>query len=444
MNMQTNQKQVRTRFDVWWIKPSALIVAVFLLCLVAFNHSEASYISEYASRKWINFEYVAICGICVFALVVGCHFGKTARNVKSKYSQSSLRRDRLITAFYFITGICIAAYLIWYINFARLNGISSFLSVFSTSSLSDNMYVYRNQSGTISGITTFTEAGVVSAILGAVILQWDYGNKSYKTKVKMLLVLILVLAAIRSSLFSERLAIIELVVPFFVAWFCTSKKSAGVVYKLMPVLTIAGLFIIFAFFEYARSWSTHYYLLYNSYFDFISVRLFGYYTNAFNTESMFIQFGDTSWLPYWTIQWLWQIPGMLDIYSSIANPNISSEYSLLLNTYANPEYNNPGGLLTFFKDFSWFGLVLYVAFGYFAGCIYSRARFGDPLSLMLYPVIYLTILELPRYFYLGVNRGFITILAILLVMLICGRERTTLAESRVQKRRFSRMPYDSA
>lgn len=427
------RKESVKRFEAWWISPFAPLIIVFLLVLISFFQSSSAYVNEYKSNKWISSEYVVIAALLLITVALGCYFGK---NGKERYylqqKQKPLNRRRLLTAFWIITAICLIAYTIWFANFARLHGLSAFLSVFSTNALASNMYDYRLNSGSISGITTFTEVGVIAFVIGAMLIQSESLTRSDQRKIKLLLIIMILLSIERALLFSERIAVIELIVPFAIVWFCSSKKELGFWDKWIPVLAIVTLMVVFAIFEYSRSWLTHYHSYYNSYLDFISIRLFGYYTNAFNTEAMFVRFGDTSWLPYWSVQWFWQIPGMSSVYSSVADPNIAEQYSSLLKFYANAEYNNPGGVLTFFKDFSWFGIFPNFIFGYLIGRAYSGIRHSDPLSLMMFPVFYLTLLEMPRYFYLGVNRGFVVVITILLVMLICGREKN-LSDFCIQK-----------
>lgn len=428
--MPKTQKQYEMRGTkrknaVWWLTPTFLIVLNLLIGLVAFMQSGRSYVVEFGSRKWIDLSYLLICGVFLLVLAAGVWFGRNglkARFRNGRCIPRMLNRKRMGTAFFVVTGICIMAYLIWFTNFARMYGIRSFAYAFNTSALSSNMYLFHAENGSISGVTTFTEFGVISAVLGALLLNFDDVPSLTKRRIKELLVLVLILSYFRATLFSERLAIIELVVPFAIAWFGVSCKPLTALERWIPLLAVAILVLFFGLLEYSRSWLTHYVNYYDSFWDFILMRVFGYYTNAANVEAMYIHNGVTSWLPYYSIQWLWQMPGMGDFYSSIADPDVGALYNHLLRTLVNPELNNPGGVLTFYKDFSWFGLLFEFVFGYLLGRFYEGYRAGSPLHLIMYSVFFLTMIELPRYFYLGVNRGFIVVVCVIVVMFVCGGE----------------------
>ncbi len=413
----------------WWLTPAFLIVMNLAIGFVALMQSGTSYVVEYRSRKWIDVIYVAICCIFLLFFAIGAWFGRNgykARNKSKRRAPRSLNRERMTTAFFVVTTICVLAYLIWYINFARLYGAGSFLYVFSPSALASKTHLFHSESGSISGITTFTEFGIVSAVLGAILLSYEEVSTLNKNRIKRLLVLLVFLACLRAILFSERLAILELVVPFAIARFGASRKPLTFIERWIPLIAIVILIFVFGLFEYSRSWLTYYNDYYDSFWDFIFARIFGYYTNAANVESMYIQNGTTSWLPFYSTQWLWQMPGMRSFYSAIADPDIGALYGRLLSTLANPELNNTGGVLTFYKDFAWLGLLPEFMFGYLVGRSYEGYRDGDPFHLMMYSVFFLTLIELPRYFFLGVNRGFVVMVGVCVVVMVCG---TKAAES---------------
>lgn len=398
------------------------LAIVALLGFFALFQSESGYNNEYNTRKWIDAQYVAVCVISLLLMAIGCYFGNNSKKAYfTRPGTRGLNLDRIVSCFYTASFICILAYAVWYLNFALQNGVSAFLSVFSASEMNKNMYLFRANSGRIAGITSFTAAGVVMAIIGALLLQRTEIASEKRTKVVLLLAIVFALALFRAIAFSERLALIELVVPFAISWFINSFRPVRRIEKWIPIFAILGLVLLFGVFEYSRSWLSYYSAIYDSFWDYISIRLFGYYSNAFNTEAMYFQLGEyPNILPYWTIQWLWQMPGFEGVYSAVANPNVANQFSNLLLAYANPEFNNPGGVLTFFKDYSFAGFVLYFILGYVIGRSYQGAIGSYFTSQLLYPIYYLTLLELPRYFYLGVNRGFVVVVMVLLVVVISG------------------------
>mgnify|MGYP002625192025 CR=1 FL=1 len=428
----------KPRNAVWWLNPAFLIAINLIITVVALLQSERSYVVEYGSEKWIDLPYVAVSFAFLLFMALGIWFGRNgykAKNTKKCRSVRVLNRSRMLSAFFVVTIVCVFSYIIWYINFIRIYGFSAFLSAFNPSVLAANINQFHAETGSISGVTTFTEFGIISAALGAIIMCYDETDSFQKRRIKIWLSLIFLLACFRAILFSERLAIVELIVPFVIAWFGISKKPLSVMERWIPLAAVALLILLFGLFEYSRSWLSYYANYYNSFWEFIVARVFGYYTNAANVESMYIRNGVTSWLPYYSIQWLWQMPGMQQVYSTIADPDIGNLYSFLLHTLANPEFNNPGGVLTFFKDFSWLGLLPEFIFGYLLGRFYEGFRAKSPLHLMLYSVFYLTMIELPRYFYLGVNRGFVVVVGFCVVLMVCGTNTAEVQERSLRKAR---------
>lgn len=419
---RSEQASARERKDIWWLHPIVYLVVLAILVVLAFIQSGRSYAIEFGSQKWIGIRYVALSGVAILLTAAGLYFGL---NERPKDLGHKLNKNRLESAYFVITAVCFVAYFIWFANFARLQGFSAFLSVFSPSSMAENMYTYRNDRGSITGITSFTEFGVVTCILGALIL--NSREAKHRTAVRFTLVILFLLAYVRAALFSERLALIELALPFAVAWFGSSPKPASRLDRWLPVVAVVLLVFVFGVFEYQRSWLNYYVYYYDNFWDFSITRLFGYYTNAANTEAMYIEKGPTSWLPYWSIQWLWQMPLFKDFYAEIADPNVSAVFNELLGRYANREFNNPGGVLTFFKDFSYFGFLLNFFFGLFVGHYYSWFKAGVLEGQLLYPIFILTLSEMPRYFYLGNNRSFLVVVALFLIPLIVGRQVKTSA-----------------
>ena len=84
-----------------------------------------------------------------------------------------------------------------------------------------------------------------------------------------------------------------------------------------------------------------------------------------------------------------------------------NSYMDLLAVGANPEFNNPGGLLSPVIDFGVLGALAYWAvMGLVTGYLYRLYIRKHPLGMCIYPIAFLTIAELPRYIYWGEGRAF--------------------------------------
>lgn len=408
--------------SIWWLNPYALLGVTAILVLFAFFTTNESYLTLYSEQKFVNLEYVLLAGLILILMAFGIFCGRQG------YRQSALRKvgskrevvsDRVYVACDIVVAITLLADLIWIGNFTRIYGFSALVSLFSPQSLSANVGVYRGDSGSISGITTFTEFGVVAMALLPIVIKSSDDKKSKRAVFQA--ALLIVLAVLRSLINSERLAIIELLVPFGISWVALSNRKKTTLMNLIPLFAVLGLAITFGIFEYSRSWLRHYVLLMDSFPEFVITRLTGYYTTAINNEAMFFAKGEISWIPYWSFLWFWSLPGMDTVYSAISNPNIDSLYHSMLAIFSNPEFTNQGGLLTYWSDFSWFGLTIYPIFGYLIGKFYGEFLRGSWSGQIVYPYIVLLLLELPRHFYLSENRGFLAVVALVLVFFLTSR-----------------------
>ena len=118
---------------------------------------------------------------------------------------------------------------------------------------------------------------------------------------------LIVLAIIRSVAYSERLAVMELVLPVVVL-LCRRPSLPRPLLALLPVVGVILLFAYFSGLEFFRSWQDHYQLVEGNFLEFASYRLFGYYVNALDTGAGFLDHVGGGIGPVITLQWLWSFP----------------------------------------------------------------------------------------------------------------------------------------
>lgn len=380
--------------SIWWLNPIYIYIAITLIAVYAYSITEQSYWILYQVQgKYINISYLIIYLISAFLFCYGSYTAK---------DNCGEKKDKA----YFLDNICgilfkltILAYVIWFSRFIMLNGFSSMFALVNPSELAAKMYVFRQNSGKIPGLTSMTEFGVVVSPLSVILYQ-----STYKKKFKTIFFVLFILASIRSALFSERLALMELLVPSLVVHF--SYKKYNILYTFFPIFAIFSLLLVFGVFEYSRSWKTHYVDIYQGTFvKFVIDRVLGYYAISVNTECTHLHFYESTFFPTLTFQWLWKFPFLDKIPSFFdATPNVHGGDSML-ELYGNPEFNNPGGMLTFVQDFSFFGLSLSFLFGRIVGILYNAFKRGFLEGILLYPICVLCLIELPRYFYFGCPRA---------------------------------------
>ena len=248
----------------------------------------------------------------------------------------------------------------------------------------------------------------------------------------------LFLALVRALIYSERLAFLELAIPFLVlrlaepgVW--TNNRPLRTLIRVAPLLGPVAVYVIFTSFEYVRSWSIYYRSRESSLFLFGFWRLVGYYVTSLNNTSFLLsRWHHALAAPYFSLRFLWEFPGLnvliKDVFSWV--PLDYGRFMGLLEFGANPEFNNWGGLLAPVVDFGVLGgLAYWVFMGLVTGYLYSLYLRQHPLGMCLYPVVYLTLTEIPRYLYWSEGRAFPALAYLLLSAFLLLRSATAYSSS---------------
>ena len=419
----------------WWLNPLSVYTFLMVVVLTSYNMTEYQYRVVYSSNKYISLGYVTLYMSSFFFFALGYAASKRYKLGKSHmiavmFSEEEANLNSIYKGYKILFFICLLSYIIWYANFIRLNSFSILISFKSLASISNVMYIMRNNSGRIPGITTFTEVGMIVLPLGVYIIE-KIKNKLVQKSIKKQIILIFLLATFRALAFSERVALLELLVPTIIMLIALRKKSKRMDFMIFfgPLMAVVMLVILFGAFEYSRSWLRFYSSVYDSFPEFIISRITGYYTNAINTECMYLSYSDMAVIPYRSIEWLWDIPGLSGLYDAIAPANVTQTFSSVLNTYGNPEYNNPGGILAFVVDFGIFFPVFEIIFGFLVGRVYKLFLHGNIFGMVIYSYIYVALLELPRYFLLGSSRSFCVFVGILIILFKTKKSKDVLCRT---------------
>ena len=194
--------------------------------------------------------------------------------------------------------------------------------------------------------------------------------------------------------------------------------------RLAPAAGLVALLLLFGGFEYFRSWR-FYQNSFDSYPEFVVWRVSGYYTTAHNNGAMALETRDPWPLPYTALRSLWEFPGVAGsplAYDKLTGVSPSSVHTRMLELYGNPELNNEGGLFQPLLDFGLAGgLAFWCLYGFVAGRLYRSFMVGAFAGLTLYPLVLLSILEVPRVLYLCYTRSFPTLVLLLVVIWLVRR-----------------------
>ena len=104
-----NDRRKDNRAHIWWLNPVFYLVVCLAITLVALGQSEAGYVLEYGSDKYIGSEYVALCCAALLTIGLGMRMGWNGWVKGRVRKKIGLNDARMEQAFFVVTAICIAA-----------------------------------------------------------------------------------------------------------------------------------------------------------------------------------------------------------------------------------------------------------------------------------------------------------------------------------------------
>jgi len=402
----------------WWLHPAvAFSLPVVIAGITAYNTGSLSYL-----RFWRTQKYFSLSCLClVFGVVVvfagGCMLGGARRRERACDIPADWKlgiRWQLVRVLFNLSFVLtMLAYVIWFgvaiKNGLRLSAISQILHTASGAT-----YDLRDEYlKTIPGVTTATQFGLAVIVLGvplSAVTSWR--------RVRWQLLAVFVLAFIRSFLNSERLAIIELLVPFIVSFVSFRPPTTRRAYRVIQAAPVFGPMVLFFFFaaaEYFRSWSSFYVNRESSFWSFIGLRLMGYYTTALNNGAM--EWRVSNPLSYRlepvTLDFIWRFPfvsklvPLLFPFFGVPAQVSDYRYDALLRATANPELTNPSGVFGPIVDYGVAGGIIYwFLSGLICGYLYRELRLHKAAGIFLYPLLYIGLAEAARILYWAEGRLF--------------------------------------
>jgi hypothetical protein len=406
---------MRPRFTVWWLNPPLLFAALIGgLTAAAVLIPESAYRELWNTPKFFNASNASLTALCIAAFVLGSllpagHIRGWAGS-REKQPDTELSVSLLLTLYRVAIALALFGYLVWG-GVAISRGLSWQIVTDGLAGKPGAIYLIRHTYLlNIAGITTCTQFGVAAAVLGSLLAAQTGWRKIWKS-----LSVLFALAVLRALLNTERLAILELAVPMVpvIATLVLGRRAGQRRWLRLailgaPVAAIGGVFLLFAGFEYGRSWATFYAGNSASFWSFAMYRLAGYYVTALNngaylTTRLAVPLG----IPFFTMNFLWRLPFFEGLMHSLFPTfDLADNYFDMLNSGANAEFNNGGGLLAPAIDFGVFGVILYwLAAGLVCGWMYRQFQRGSAWGLCLYPLLFLGTLEVPRGLYLSGGRA---------------------------------------
>ncbi len=412
----TNQEQMAPEANnvqvVWWLNPAvAFGMPAIAAGFAAYITESNDYLYFWRTPKYFDLSCLGLLFAVVIVFGCGCLFGAARRRNSGVRRPSTdwklavpWRSVRLLFTISFI--LTVLAYIIWFAVGIK-NGLNLRLILDILHRASDANYDLRKEYfKTIPGVTTGTQFGLTVIVLGIPLGI----AKGWRT-VRWQLLSVFLLGMARALLNSERLAVIELLVPLVVSFIWLRPATGRLLRfltRLAPVVAAAFLYLFFAAGEYFRSWSSFYANRESSFWGFIALRLMGYYTTALNNGALLLASKESLSLhmPLATLSSFWRFPILKDVLPVLfpafdfapSVPDVN--YVNLLTTSANPEFNNPSGIFAPIVDYGVAGGLLYwLVCGLICGYLYKEFKLRSVAGIFLFPPLYIGLIEASRVLY---------------------------------------------
>ena len=395
---------------LWWVSPvGALLMVIPLSLIVAVQIPDSDYRFFYKVPRVIGVSQAELFLASAGMLAIGTLLPLAFRITRPKPNWPTLPGAQLSVLMKAET-IAFRLTVLGYLLLGALGvsrGASPSLLLNSFTSQDNYTGQLKILFAPVAGVTSLTQIGIAYVVIAGIVLC--HGRSPLVVR---RLVIVLVLGLLRSYLLTERLALLELVVPLLAigATRLRQRPRRSGFLPFAPILALPVLLVIFGAFEYSRSWVFYRTRTTLSFPQFVVNRLAGYYATSYNNGALQLaQPHDANRLPYNSIEAFWTAPGIsqLDLYHRLTGENGADLLTRTLAQYGNPEFNNPGGLAVPTIDFGRVGgAVFFLVAGLLVGLAYRSWVSGQPVGLLAYPVLFTGLLELPRYLYWTQGRVF--------------------------------------
>ncbi|WP_175907187.1 oligosaccharide repeat unit polymerase [Burkholderia sp. BCC1640] len=388
----------------WWEDPARLVL-MFILPL--YGLLSLSLLGDQKSIARIYFDgYYAFVG-ALFLMVVMAASWLATTEVRTRRGPPPAEVELSPRVLDFVFALALFGYAL------LLSGIVTHPALLVAFVRGEaNAYDMLDLKGRITGLSTFTQATAPYVVLYFYVFRTPVkGLNRYKIYFAVLAVLTL----LRSFIFAERLALIEMVMPL--ALMVVRFRLGGRYSRLLtfgPYAAIPLLFGLFIANEYNRSWEAYYVNIYDNLFDFALERLGLYYSTSLNNGAGILSvLGWDQGHPMFTFDWLLRFP----IIGATLQPWLDSgdSINLFLNGYADPEFNNPSGIFVHFYEWGWFGLFDALVLGWAVGRSYAGWRSGNGFWCCVHAVLFVSVMEVMRTPNLFSGRNFVPVVLLIAV-----------------------------
>jgi hypothetical protein len=233
------------------------------------------------------------------------------------------------------------------------------------------------------------------------------------------------LTLFRVYAWSERLALIEAVVPVALAASVPMMRRPGGLLRWLcragPYAALPVVVLFFGIAESARSWTSDTYHGKHDFWSWVLGRLATYYYTALNNGAGLLSTVDWPTLKFdFTGAWMHNLPGVGRFFTEWVGGRgeVLPEFFV---RYADPEFNSPSGLFGIVVDIGLVpGLAYMAVLGFIGGALHRAYAESRLVGVLGYPLLFITALEIFRYPYLGEPRAFTWFLGMGLALAVAG------------------------
>ncbi|WP_294000630.1 O-antigen polymerase [Sphaerotilus sp.] len=410
----------------WWCSPAGIAVGFLLPLMVLISYAGGLPHPALTIRgvEALNAHYLQLGAMMILAIALTGWLGAQLQFSATPVPRDVRAWDRAALG---LGSIATFAFVVWFRDFV-------FNPVLLFQTLTGEFKPDRNTIELTPGLTSLANMGPVFFSVYAFRLL-DKGEQALPRAMHTMFVVLGLFTLFRVYVWTERLALIELLVPFgltFGRWTATRHGSGWALTRTVgPYAAIPLVILFFGASEYFRSWSSDTYQGKMDFWEFALGRFASYYYTSLNNGAGLL--ANTEW-PTWTfeftLEWLHRAPFGLGKPFSQAVGYTVPRLDYYLATYQDEEFNSPSGIYSPLSDMGLYGGLGYMlAIGLVSGLCFRAYREARLAGVLFYPIFFITFMEIYRYPYLGVPRAFTWTLGIGVALLLASTVKPLPAHS---------------
>jgi len=404
----------------WWCAPAGIAIGFLLPLMVLISYADDLPHPALTLRgvQALDAHYLMLGAMMILAIALTGWFGAQLQFGAAPAVRDVRGWDRAALG---IGGLATFAFVIWFRDFV-------FNPVLLFQTLTGEFKPDRNTIELTPGLTSLANMGPVFFSVYAFRLL-DKGERALPRAMHVMFVVLGLFTLFRVYVWTERLALIELTVPFGLTigrWTSTRRGGGWTLVRVAgPYAAIPLLILFFGASEYFRSWSSDTYQGKMDFWEFALGRFASYYyTSLNNGAGLLANMPWPTWTFEFTLEWLHRAPFGLGKPFSAAVGYTVPRLDYYLATYQDEEFNSPSGIYGPLSDMGIYGGLAYMlAIGLVSGLCFRAYREARLVGVLFYPIFFITFMEIYRYPYLGVPRAFTWTLGIGVALLLASTVR---------------------